>query len=104
MNGKQLNLPRVVFEQYQNPKGTYGTSNPGVMTINEMFGQVGIPSFEYCVAPVDGRAGKAAQLKTLHTAIVANGIDYNAAFGGLILILLLVLYLLVRLKQICLIR
>lgn len=72
------------LEQYQNPKGTYGTSNPGVMTINEMFGQVGIPSFEYCVAPVDGRAGKAAQLKTLHTAIVANGIDYNAAFGGLI--------------------
>ena len=70
-------------EEYQNPSGTYGTSNPGVMTINDMTGQVGI-TFDYPVVPVDGKNGKGAQLKTLHTAINVGGEDFNAVLMGLI--------------------
>lgn len=71
-------------EEFQTLKGTYGTSNPGVMSINEMFAEALKEPFEYCVTPVDGKEDKAAQLKTIHTAILAGGMDYNEAFGGLI--------------------
>ena len=71
------------LEQYQNPKGLMVQVIRGWWLLRNVWASW-YSFFWYCVAPVDGRVGKAAQLKTLHTAIVANGIDYNAAFGGLI--------------------
>lgn len=48
-------------EQYDVPKGLYGTSNPGIMTINEMFGSNLPELFSYTVSPVEGQSGKAAK-------------------------------------------
>lgn len=71
-------------DQYEIPKGQYGTSNPGIMTINDMFGS-SLPSlFKYAVTSVAGKNGKAAQLKTLYTYIESGGMDVNAALQGLI--------------------
>lgn len=69
-------------DSYQNPVGKFGTSNPGIMQINDMFGEY--KKFDYVVNPIDGKVGKAAQLKTLSTALILNGTDFNALFGGLI--------------------
>lgn len=70
-------------DSYQKPVGKFGTSNPGIMQINEMFGSNGV-SFDFVVAPVEGKAGKAAQLTTVSTFIYKNGTDYNVLLGGII--------------------
>lgn len=72
-------------ESYETPVGQFGTSNPGVMTINELAPQVGASTFEYPVKSVDGKVGKAAQIKTIHSFISISGVDYNAILkeGGL---------------------
>lgn len=71
-------------EQYEVPTGLFGTSNPGLMTINEMFGAHLPKVYEYPVVQVTGKTGKAAQLKTIHTYVNVNGTDFNALLGGLI--------------------
>lgn len=70
-------------EQYEIPTDIKGTSNPGILFINEMISSTGI-NFEYPVAPVNGKIGKAAQLKTVHTAVIVSGMDFNAATGGMV--------------------
>ncbi|WP_077155423.1 PCMD domain-containing protein [Bacteroides bouchesdurhonensis] len=70
-------------ESFQTPIGKYGTSNPGLMQINDMFGQIGV-TFDYPVIPVEGKEGKAAQVKTIYTFIYQNDMDFNEAFGGMI--------------------
>lgn len=64
-------------ESYEAPVGQFGTSNPGVMTINELAPQFGASTFEYPVKSVEGRDGKAAQIKTVHTFINVGGTDFN---------------------------
>lgn len=71
-------------EQYDVPKGLYGTSNPGIMTINEMFGSNLPELFSYTVSPVEGNNGKAAKLQTVYTYMFLNGMDFNALLGGLV--------------------
>lgn len=71
-------------EQYEVPANISGTSNPGMLFINEMIPQLGLSPLEYPVAQVAGESGKAAQLKTVHTAISSGGMDFNAAMGGMI--------------------
>lgn len=71
-------------DQYETPSGRYGTSNPGVMTINEMIGGNLPELIKYAVSPVEGRNGKAAQLTTLHTYVEIGGTDFNKLLGGLI--------------------
>lgn len=71
-------------EQYEVPTGLFGTSNPGVMTINEILGSLLPNLFEYAVSSTAGKVGKAAQLKTLYTSINIGGADFNAALMGLI--------------------
>lgn len=71
-------------DQYETPSGKYGTSNPGVMTINEMIGGYLPELIKYPVSPLEGRNGKAAQLTTLHTYIEIGGTDFNKLLGGLI--------------------
>ena len=48
-----------------------------------MFGQIGV-TFDYPVIPVEGKEGKAAQVKTIYTFIYQNDMDFNEAFGGMI--------------------
>ena len=71
-------------EQYDVPKGLYGTSNPGIMTINEMFGSNLPELFSYTVSPVEGQSGKAAKLQTVYTYMFLNGMDFNVLLGGLV--------------------
>ena len=56
-------------ETYETPVGKFGTSNPGLLTINDMISSVELPALEYPVAPVEGKEGKAAQIKTIYTFI-----------------------------------
>lgn len=71
-------------DQYETPSGSYGTTNPGVMTINDMLGSLLPELIKYAVAPVTGRNGKAAQLTTLYTYLEIQGVDFNAALDGMI--------------------
>ena len=71
-------------ETYETPVGKFGTSNPGLLTINDMISSVELPALEYPVAPVEGKEGKAAQIKTIYTFISYGGMDFNAALNGLI--------------------
>lgn len=69
-------------EECQNPVGKYGTSNPGIMQINDMFGEN--KKYDYVVNPVEGKVGKAAQLTTVSTLVEIGGMDFNAVLEGII--------------------
>lgn len=71
-------------EQYDVPKGLYGTSNPGIMTINEMFGAYLSKPYSYTVSPVEGQSGKAAQLQTVYTYMFIQDTDFNEMLGGMV--------------------
>ena len=71
-------------ESYETPVGRFGTSNPGLMTINDMISSAGLSPLEYPVKPIEGKEGKAAQVKTIYTFISIGGMDFNAAMAGLI--------------------
>lgn len=71
-------------EQYDVPTGLFGTSNPGIMSINEMFGSNLPELFSYTVSPVEGQSGKAAKLETVYTYMFLQGTDFNALLGGLV--------------------
>lgn len=71
-------------EEYKTPVGAFGSSNPGILSINEMVGK-SLGFYEYPVIPVSGLTDQAAQLKTLYTFLqTKEGIDFNALLGGMI--------------------
>ncbi len=55
-------------QQFEYPEGGFGTSNDGIMMINDMLKK----NFEYPVTQVAGKEGKGAQIKTIYTDVGIN--------------------------------
>lgn len=65
------------------PVGTWGGTNEGMAYMNVTAAGVGLPAFGFPVTSVEGvdGVGKAAMLKTYHTAMTLSGMDINSELG-----------------------